>query len=89
MTTMAAHGTQNDCQYGYEENGRCFGCGRFREEIGGPAHDTAGGTLCTFGDNGTCEVCGVGEDECPMCNGIGYHNGLCPESEANYDDGDN
>lgn len=46
------------------------------------AHEYFAGSMCTF-VNGMCEICDVGEDECPECNGIGYHNGLCPESEAN------
>lgn len=52
------------------------------------AHAEAAGSMCTF-VNGMCTVCDIGEDECFACNGIGYHTATCPESEANYDDGDN
>lgn len=40
-------------------------------------HSEFAGAACEFGEDGMCSVCGVAEDECPMCNGIGYHAAQC------------
>jgi len=46
-------------------------------------HSDAGGRLCKDeNDDGTCAVCGVGLDKCETCDGLGYHFGGCPDSDA-------
>jgi len=51
-------------------------------------HSDAGGRLCKDeNDDGTCAVCGVGLDKCETCDGLGYHFGGCPDSDATDDAG--
>lgn len=51
-----------------------------REWARAQRHSDAGGDLCTFGEDGLCEECGVSGDACPAvpsCGGRGYHRAGC------------
>lgn len=45
------------------------------------AHSHEAGRACTDGGDGTCSECGVALVECIECNGVGYHEHGCSESE--------
>ena len=48
-------------------------------------HAAAGGDACTDANgDGCCDVCGVHLEDCPDCDGVGYHRAECPQNEENH-----